>query len=174
MVYDKKICFVHETHIYFTEIKKNFCKELKLFFLCTASPQACDRIKSTQGAEPHHICHIGTVCERFLHFWQTPRSWVSLMRWLPGCSLTCSLALSGRSCRFPSAYGWSSPPPAWWSLIEFIDCRYSQSCWYLRPLLWTVAPPPSLWPPPPLPLPKVNVQYIQTVCGCGGGCWVVL
>jgi hypothetical protein len=25
---------------------------------------------------------------------------------------------------------------------------------------------PSLWPPPPLPLP--NVQYIQTVCDCGG------
>jgi hypothetical protein len=22
--------------------------------------------------------------------------------------------------------------------------------------------------PPPLPLPKLNVQYIQTVCGCGG------
>jgi hypothetical protein len=22
---------------------------------------------------------------------------------------------------------------------------------------------------PPPPFPKVNVQYIQTVCGCGGG-----
>ncbi len=28
-------------------------------------------------------------------------------------------------------------------------------------------PLPSLWPPPPLP--KLNVQYIQTVCGCGMG-----
>jgi hypothetical protein len=23
---------------------------------------------------------------------------------------------------------------------------------------------------PPAPLPKLNVQYIQTVCGLGGGC----
>jgi len=45
---------------------------------------------------------------------------------------------------------------------------------FFRPLLWTVAPVPSLWSPPhPSPLPKVNVQYIQTVCGYGG-CWVVL
>ncbi len=27
----------------------------------------------------------------------------------------------------------------------------------------------SLTSPTPPPLPKVNVQYIQTVCGCGGG-----
>jgi hypothetical protein len=40
---------------------------------------------------------------------------------------------------------------------------------------YTVAPLPSLWPPPPSPLHTVNVPYIQTVCGCGGGgCWVVL
>ncbi len=26
-----------------------------------------------------------------------------------------------------------------WCLIEFIDWRYSQSCWYFRPLLWTSA-----------------------------------
>ncbi len=25
----------------------------------------------------------------------------------------------------------------YWCLIEFIDWRYSQSCWYFRPLLWT-------------------------------------
>ncbi len=24
--------------------------------------------------------------------------------------------------------------------IEFIDLRYSQSCWYFRPALWTIAP----------------------------------
>ncbi len=28
----------------------------------------------------------------------------------------------------------------YWCLIEFIDRRYSQSCWYFRPLLWTSAP----------------------------------
>ncbi len=39
----------------------------------------------------------------------------------------------------------------YWCLIEFVDWIYSQSCWYFRPLLWTVAPLPSLWPPPPLP-----------------------
>jgi hypothetical protein len=52
-------------------------------------------------------------------------------------------------------------------LIEFIDWRYSQSCWYFWPLLWTVAPLTSLWftSPIPFPLPKVKVQFIQTVCG---------
>ncbi len=45
----------------------------------------------------------------------------------------------------------------YWFLIEFIDWRYSQSCWYFQPLLWTVAPLSSLWPPPPTgrPLSKV-------------------
>jgi hypothetical protein len=32
----------------------------------------------------------------------------------------------------------------YWCLIEFIDWRYSQSCWYFRPLLCTVATLPSL------------------------------
>ncbi len=32
----------------------------------------------------------------------------------------------------------------YWCLIEFIDWRYSQSCWYFWPLLWTSAPLPSL------------------------------
>ncbi len=38
--------------------------------------------------------------------------------------------------------------------------------WTKELYLCTVAPLPSLWPPP---LPKLNVQYIQTVCVCGGG-----
>ncbi len=37
--------------------------------------------------------------------------------------------------------------------------------WMMELYLCTVAPLPSLWPP----LPKLNVQYIQTVFGCGGG-----
>ncbi len=46
-----------------------------------------------------------------------------------------------------------------------------------RPALWTIAP--LLFTSPPSPLPKVKVQYIQTVCGWegvggGGGYWVVL
>ncbi len=60
----------------------------------------------------------------------------------------------------------------YWCLMKFIDWRYSQSCWYFRPLLWTVAPLPSLWPPPPPPLPKVNVQYTDSVW-LWGGPWVV-
>jgi hypothetical protein len=32
MVYDKKICFVHETHIYLTEIKKTFAQSLNYSF----------------------------------------------------------------------------------------------------------------------------------------------
>jgi hypothetical protein len=60
-------------------------------------------------------------------------------------------------------------------LIDFIDWRYIHSFthdWYFRTSLWpmdklylcTVAPLPSLWPPPP-PFPKLNVQY----SGGGGG-----
>ncbi len=61
----------------------------------------------------------------------------------------------------------------YWCLIEFIDWRYSESCWYFRPFLETVAPLSSLWSPPPLP--KVNVYYTDSVCcGGGGGCLVVL
>ncbi len=32
----------------------------------------------------------------------------------------------------------------YWCLIEFRDWRYSQSCWYFRPLFQTSAPLPSL------------------------------
>ncbi len=45
--------------------------------------------------------------------------------------------------------------------------------WTKELYLCTVAPLPSLWPPPPSPLPILNVQYLQTVCGCGGGGWVL-
>ncbi len=72
-------------------------------------------------------------------------------------------------------------------LTDFIDWRYISLmvgifypvCKLLPPwtkeLYWcTVAPLPSLWPPP---LPKLNVQYIYRQCvavGGGGGCWIVL
>ncbi len=69
------------------------------------------------------------------------------------------------------------------SLLVFnLDYRLenSQSCWYFRPPLGNCCPSVTSLPstfsrtsPTPPPLPKVNVQYIQTVCGCGGvgGCW---
>ncbi len=59
----------------------------------------------------------------------------------------------------------------YWCLIEFIDWRYSQTCWYFRPFLWTVAPLRtfSLTSPTPPPLPKVNVQYSVWLWGGGGG-----
>ncbi len=63
----------------------------------------------------------------------------------------------------------------YWFLIEFVDLRHSQSCWYFRPSflnyfpsnLLTGSPSPS---PPPFP------KSIQTVClgGVGVGCWFVL
>ncbi len=70
-------------------------------------------------------------------------------------------------------------------LTDFIDWRYIHSlggifnpaCELLPPwtkelYLCTVVPLSSLWPPP---LPKLNVQYIQTVCVWGGGGgWIVL
>ncbi len=52
----------------------------------------------------------------------------------------------------------------YWCLIEFIDWRYSQSCWYFR-LLWTSAPLTfSLVHLSPNPLPCVN-KYMYTVQG---------
>ncbi len=45
--------------------------------------------------------------------------------------------------------------------------------WMKELYLCTVAPLPSLWPPPLLPLSKLNVQYIQTMCGCEGSGWGV-
>ena len=56
----------------------------------------------------------------------------------------------------------------YWCLIQFIDCVgtvslvgiFDPSCVLLP--LYLLSDPPS-------PLPKVNVQYTQTVCGCGGG-----
>ncbi len=51
-----------------------------------------------------------------------------------------------------------------WCLIEFKGCRYSQSCWYFRPLLWTGAPQTfSLVRPPPLPcVNKYSCTYEES------------
>ncbi len=49
--------------------------------------------------------------------------------------------------------------------------RYSQSCWYFNPALWTIAPLPSLQfnPPPPPRLNKYrSLQSTQCVTGGGG------
>jgi hypothetical protein len=55
----------------------------------------------------------------------------------------------------------------YWCLKEFIDRRYSQSCWYFRPSLVNIAPVTfSL-------VLKYSI-YVKTVCGWavgeGGGC----
>ncbi len=74
-------------------------------------------------------------------------------------------------------------------LTDFIDWRYIHSWFvfstqlvnccthgrrnYMILVYCCPSTVPSLWPPSPPPLP--NVQYIQTVCDCGGGgCWNVL
>ncbi len=41
-------------------------------------------------------------------------------------------------------------------IVEYIDWRYSQSCWYFRPALWTIAPLTLFLvssSPPPSPFP---------------------
>jgi hypothetical protein len=64
----------------------------------------------------------------------------------------------------------------YWCLIEFIDLRYSQSCWYFRPLLWTSAPLTfslvHLPPCPPFPVWISTGVYFHTDSvypGRGGG-----
>ncbi len=61
----------------------------------------------------------------------------------------------------------------YWCLTEFVDWRYSQLCWYFRPLLWTSAPLifslVHLLPPPPFPVWISTVVCIYTVCNGGGG-----
>jgi hypothetical protein len=54
----------------------------------------------------------------------------------------------------------------YWCLIDFIDWRYSQSCWYFRCLLGTSTPLTFslvLLPPPPFP-----VKQGRGVVGRGG------
>ncbi len=56
----------------------------------------------------------------------------------------------------------------YWCLIEW---RYSQSCWYFRPLWWTSAPPTFLGSPTPPPLPvwiSTGVRYVFIQCVTGG------
>jgi hypothetical protein len=57
----------------------------------------------------------------------------------------------------------------YWCLIEFIDWRDSQSCWYFRPLLWTSAPLTfSLVHPFPFPVWISTGVCVHTVCKGGG------
>jgi hypothetical protein len=52
--------------------------------------------------------------------------------------------------------------------MVFINRRHSQSCWYFRPSCVNYCPSNLLSGSSP-PLPKVKVQYIQTVYGWEAG-----
>ncbi len=58
-------------------------------------------------------------------------------------------------------------------LSEFIDCRYSQSCWYFRPSFVNCCPSNllsvSISPHPPFPCENKYTVYTYTVCGGGYG-----
>jgi hypothetical protein len=62
-------------------------------------------------------------------------------------------------------------------LLESIDCRYSQSCWYFRPSVVNYCPSKLLSgsSPPPFPVSKYSI-YRQCVPGVGGwgveSCWI--
>ncbi len=66
-----------------------------------------------------------------------------------------------------------------WCSIEFIDWRYSQSCWYFRPSFMNYCPSNLSLVHLPHPLPKVKahctVYAVQAVCDWEGGgvglCW---
>ncbi len=88
-------------------------------------------------------------------------------------------ALSGGQPMVPISRKTPNPKcRLYWCLLEFIDWRHSQSCWYFRPLLWTSAPLTfslvHLPPPPSPPFPVwistgVCTVFIQCVTGEGVG-----
>ncbi len=64
----------------------------------------------------------------------------------------------------------------YWRLIQFIDWRKSQSCWYFRNSFMNYCPTNflSCSPPPSLPPSQSQVQYVLCTqlyrqCGCMGG-----
>ncbi len=84
----------------------------------------------------------------------------SIIAWWVGSMDQITIKTSNRKCRL------------YWWLIEFIDWRYSQSCWYFRPLLWTSAPLTfslvHLTPSPPLPcVSTYSGMYSYSVLGRG-------
>ncbi len=54
----------------------------------------------------------------------------------------------------------------YWCSMEFIDWKYSQSCWYFRPALWSIAPLTFS-----LPFPVWICILYTTMCKVGGGVW---
>jgi hypothetical protein len=58
-------------------------------------------------------------------------------------------------------------------LTDFNDWRYVHSWLVFSTLLVYCCPSTFSLTSPPPPLPKLNVQYMQTVCGCVGGGGVV-
>ncbi len=112
------------------------------------------------------------------HYWDGKgESWLKLLS--PHCrrpSKTCSevIRIVFSLLMSPSSGGLSRPPAVRWKvartpwgrgLIEFTDWRYSQSCWYFLPGLWTITPLTfSLVnsPTPPLPLPLwISILYAR-------------
>jgi hypothetical protein len=69
----------------------------------------------------------------------------------------------------PNIYKDTKPMSFYWCLIEFINWRYSQSCWYFRPLLWTSAilTFSLVHHPPPLPCVNKDGVCIYTVYNRG-------
>ncbi len=64
----------------------------------------------------------------------------------------------------------------YWCLIEFIDWRNGQLCWYFRPSSVNYCPSNLLSSSPPSHTMLKYSTYIQTVCACMGGwgvelCW---
>jgi hypothetical protein len=58
----------------------------------------------------------------------------------------------------------------YWCLMKLIDWRYSQSCWYFRPLFWTSAPLTFSRFDLPLPcMSKHRGMYLHSVYQRGGG-----
>ncbi len=79
------------------------------------------------GLEPMTL-HNLFQAQSYNQFWQDS-AWVIAMDQI-------TIKTSNQKCRLQTLP---------WYLIEFVDWRRSQSCWYFRPALWTVAPLHCVW-----------------------------
>ncbi len=131
----------------------------KFFYIFCATPRVCWSWSL--------LCNIGHLLVFEMCLDSNPESYrTGEISHLPG-KQTISLLTP---CRYKITIETSNPKcRLYWCLIEFINWRYSQSCWYFQTALWTIAPLPSLVSSPPLACVNKYTVYTYIVWKGGGG-----